>query len=771
MRGCLAAIRRIARSSARVKLSCRLVTNAPPPPTLGMPPPTGDARDTDAFVQLLHVGKVLRRRWPIVALTTGLSLAGAAVALQLLAPKWRASATIVLHAAGPQVFDKVKGVTEDSESRATSYQQYYQTQRAIMSSRAVAEDALQQLGLASDPAFLGVADIRDPEEQAAAAQAIDPVERLRETVRIEEIRNSRVVEISAVYPDAAVAADIANAVADAYVAFVQRGRSRLGSEAKDNIASEREKALARLRDAEQALETFKTDHAITSISLSDRQNVITQDILTLSARAKEAEAERIRLERMLGQAKALHEQGNLSASTLLLGERRDVFEQLRKEKLGAEAEFHAVDVEYGPKHEEHRKAKAKLDLVGQALDREGQELLDSLRARTEVARQIERDLQAALKRENDKALELGRLERTYRELEREAHVAADEYLLVARRDTEIAITNRVEDEGIEILDRATVPVDPVSPQRGLLLALALVGGLGLGSLLALSADLRDQRIRGLVDLERTLAPFGVPVLGQLPLLPPDSRLGIGNARAQRRQRDLYAHRFPQSLMAERCRGVRTSIAFVRGSSPAKTLMVTSPSSSEGKSATAINLALSFCQSGKRVLLIDADMRRPRLHQVFETPLPHEARGLATVLAGKATLDDAIAHLPDEAPENLWLLPCGSVPEHPAELLENGSVRRLLAELGARFEVIVIDTPPVLPVSDPLILAPQVDGVVIVSRCEQTTRGELQRTMSALLQADANVLGVVLNEVDARQERDGYGGYYTYAPRETGSAPG
>lgn len=736
-----------------------------------MPPPASDSRDTDAFVQLHHVGRVLRRRWPIVALSTGLGLAGAAVALQMLAPKWRASATIVLHASGPQVFDKVKGVSEDSESRVTSYQQYYQTQRAIMSSRAVAEDALQKLGLASDPEFLGVADIQDPEEQAAAAEAIDPVERLRETVRIEEVRNSRVVEISALYPDANVAADIANAVADAYVAFVQRGRSRLGSEAKDNISIERDKALTRLREAERALEAFKTEHAITSIALSDRQNVITQDVLTLSARAKEAEAERIRLDRLLGQAQALHARGNLSASALLPDERRDVFEQIRKEKLVAESEFRAIDVEYGPKHEEHRKAKGKLDLVDAALTREAQGLIDSLQARADAARLIERDLQAALKRENDKALELGRLERSYRELEREAQVTAEEYLLVARRDTEIAITNRVEDEGIDILDRATVPIDPVSPQRGMLLGLALVGGLGLGSLLALSADLRDQRIRGLVDLERTLAPFGVPVLGQLPLLPPDNRLGIGNARAQRRQRDLYAHRFPQSLMAERCRGVRTSIAFVRGSTPAKTLMVTSPSSSEGKSATAINLALSYCQSGKRVLLIDADMRRPRLHQVFETPLPHEAKGLATVLAGLTSPDDAITRVPEEAPDNLWVLPCGSVPEQPAELLENGSVRRLLADLSGRFDVVVVDTPPVLPVSDPLILAPQVDGVVVVSRCEQTTRGELQRTLSALLQADANVLGIVLNEVDARQERDGYGGYYTYAPREAGSAPG
>lgn len=744
-----------------------MAASAPPSPP--EPAPTeGHTKDGDPLVQLLAFVTTLRRRWVVVALSTMMSLCAAALALQILPPKWRASATVVLHASGSQVFDKVKGVAEDSESRVASYHEYYQTQRAIMSSRTVAEQALQTLGLASDPEFLGIADVDDPSERAALTQTIDPIERLRETVSIEEIRNSRVIEISALYPDPAIAAEIANAIADAYLEHVHRNRSKVGTEAKDNIASEREKAMARLRTAESGLEAFKNEHAITSISLSDRQNVITQDVLTLSSRAKEAEAERIRLDRLLGQAKGMRERGNLSASLLLPEERREVFEQMRKEKLLAESEFRAVDVEYGPKHEEHRKAKARLDLVTSAIEREASDLMDSLESRTEAASQIEGDLRKALARENDKALELGRLERRYRELEREAQVAADEYLLVARRDTEIAITNRVEDEGIEILDRATTPIEPVSPRRGMLLALALLGGLGLGALLALLIDMRDQRIRSLLDLERATTGLGVPVLGQLPLLPPDRRFGVGNARAQRRQRDLYAHLFPQSLMAERCRGLRTSIAFVRGSMPAKTLMVTSPSSSEGKSATSLNLAISICQAGKRVLLVDADMRRPRLHQVFSTPLQNDSVGLAALLCGTAATEEAISQAPQEGPESLWLLPCGALPENPAELLDNGRIRRLLAELGERFDVIVIDTPPVLPVADPLILASQVDGVIVVTRCEQTARNELGRTLAGLLQADANILGVVLNEVDARQEREGYGGYYTYNARQTGS---
>jgi len=207
------------------------------------------------------------------------------------------------------------------------------------------------------------------------------------------------------------------------------------------------------------------------------------------------------------------------------------------------------------------------------------------------------------------SLDLTMLEREYRELERDAKTADTTFTVVAQRDAEIGMTNRVEAEGVEILDRATRPREPIFPPKGLILAVALVGGLALGAVFALGVDLRDHRIRGLVDLERAIASFGVPVLAQLPLLPVDARLGLANTRAQRRQRDLHAFLYPQSLMAERCRGLRTSLTFVQGSTPCRTLMITSPSSSEGKSSTALNLAMSFCQSGKKVLLIDADVSR------------------------------------------------------------------------------------------------------------------------------------------------------------------
>jgi capsular exopolysaccharide synthesis family protein len=228
-------------------------------------------------------------------------------------------------------------------------------------------------------------------------------------------------------------------------------------------------------------------------------------------------------------------------------------------------------------------------------------------------------------------------------------------------------------------------------------------------------------------------------------------------------------------MAERCRGIRTSLTFALPAGDAQILLVTSPATGEGKSSTSINLAISYCLAKKRVALVDADMRRPRVHQVFPAPVDRSEVGLSAVLRGQATLDEAIQARVADGPEELSVLTCGEIPSNPAELLDGAAWRRVLAELRERFDVVIIDSPPLLPVSDPLIAATQVDGVILVARCGATTRSVLQRAVGMLRQTDTNVLGIVLNQVDPRAESRGYGygygygyksAYYTYGgPRQ------
>jgi len=721
---------------------------------------------TDALDAMLRLLGILGRRWLIIAVTTGLAVAAGVLAISLLRPYWRATATLVVNPGGAQVLDKIRGVAEEESGDRFAYKQYFETQREIITSRKVAESALAKLGLADDPTFLGTDNIRDPKQREQAEAAIDPVAQLQTMLTIEEVRGSRVMAVSAEYPDPEIARDIANEVARAYLAHITRRRSDTGSKAATDLDTELVSASAELQAAEQALEQFKREHKITSISLEDRQNLVAQGISTLTASAKAAQAARIEIEATFRQARQLHEEGSLAGASLLSSGERIIFDRMLAERLEAEREFNQVDLRYGPKHPQWRKAKRRVDLIDERIISESKGMIRTLEARYKAARESERELEAALERERDAAIELGKLEPAFRQLEREVQNASDTYAKLRSRSDEIGVSNRVEIPPVEVLDLATAPNRPVRPRKTLLLAIAAFAGLGLGAVFAVVIDLRDHRIRSVADLERALSGFGLPTLGQLPLLPADPALGVGNIRAQRRRRDLYTHLFPQSLMAERCRSIRTSLAFSLSTERPLVLLVTSPASAEGKSSTAMNLALSYCQAKKKVCLVDADMRRPRLHQVFAPPVGREDHGLATVLQGEHELDDALQGDLEGAPDNLSVLTCGRVPEHPAELLESPASRQVISGLRERFDVVIIDSPPALPVTDPLILSPRVDGVIMVARCRATTRTDIQRALTQLRQGDNNLLGVILNELDARDEGRRYSSeYYTYRPHE------
>lgn len=731
-----------------------------------MKAPTDSVGPHEAVTQLLRVLDVLRRRWLVWGTTTLALMIGAGLVLRFIPERFEASASLVLHQGGPEVLDKVQGLGEEKRNSEAAYDAYYQTQRAIMGSRAVAERALDRLGLLDDPRALRDAD----GPLFAAPPEADGVERLGRLISIEEVRGSRVVEITATHPDPQTARDLANSMAQAYLEHVRTSRRSVGQRAEDNLATERRAAAERLGAAEQALQQFKEGNRVTSTSLADRQNVITQDVLSLSAKAKQAEAEAIRRASVLSEARAHFDAGDVVAAMMVLAPGEPSFERLQAELVEARAAFRAADLEFGPKHAVHREAKERLRVAERDLRKQAQARLASLDSRVSASRGTQRGLERSLDRERARALALGGLERRHHELRRDAKTAEEEYLLIARRDTEVALTNRVESEGIELLDHATTPAIAAFPHRGVALAVGALAGFGLGLLLAFIIDARDHRLRDVADLERALSADPLPVLGQLPTLRSDPLLRrSADSRAQLRLRDLHVHRFPGSLMAERCRGIRTSLAFVHESLQHCCIMVTSPGASEGKSSVALSLAISLCQADKKVALIDADMRRPRLHGAFESLTEHPGGGLSALLRGQARLDEVIVtDLPD-APASLDLIPCGAVSDRPAELLDSAAFTRALAQLREQYDVVLIDTPPVLPVADPLIVARAVDGVLMVSRVRRTTAGAVQRTVSQLRRADARLLGIVLNEVDERGGSYAYG--YRYGQGGGASRPG
>jgi capsular exopolysaccharide synthesis family protein len=280
--------------------------------------------------------------------------------------------------------------------------------------------------------------------------------------------------------------------------------------------------------------------------------------------------------------------------------------------------------------------------------------------------------------------------------------------------------------------------------------LGLLGGFGLGYL----AEFTDKRFRTPDEIRKAL---GLPVIGHMPPLaeageiPEAAEPGHPPLGAS-----LIAYYRSRSPQAEAFRGVRTALYFGTAGQDHQVIQVTSPNQGDGKSTVAANLAVSVAQSGRRTLLVDADFRKPRVHKLFGLRAP---TGFASVIVGEASLDEAVVQ---SGVENLWLCPCGPKPKNPAELLTSPRFLEALKELRERFDIILIDTPPVLPVSDPSIVAPRVDGLLLVLRVGRGTRPAAVRTREVLAALGVNLLGVVVNAVDAY--RGGGKGDYGYGYR-------
>jgi polysaccharide biosynthesis transport protein len=235
---------------------------------------------------------------------------------------------------------------------------------------------------------------------------------------------------------------------------------------------------------------------------------------------------------------------------------------------------------------------------------------------------------------------------------------------------------------------------------------------------------------------------GVPFLGLVPMIPEPKEAGT---------RDLYVHHHPKSSIAECCRAIRTNVLFMSPERPLKTILVTSTAPQEGKSTSVINLGISMAQSGNRVVLVDTDMRRPRLHKAFQ--IPNDV-GVSTIVVGEGTLDGAIKNT--DVP-GLFVVPCGPVPPNPAELLHTQAFAKLLEDLGKRFDRIILDSPPIHPVADAIVLATQAEGVVLILKAGLTNRTLAKRAVRALRDVKAKVYGAILNSVDLEDPK--YGGYY------------
>jgi capsular exopolysaccharide synthesis family protein len=309
--------------------------------------------------------------------------------------------------------------------------------------------------------------------------------------------------------------------------------------------------------------------------------------------------------------------------------------------------------------------------------------------------------------------------------------------------------------GVVVASTAQVPTSPSSPKKVIDLVIGGVVGLILGFLMAFLFEALDDTVYDQDDLER-LAP-GVPVLGQIPM--------IGTWK-DKKSTFLVSVSDPTSVVTEAYRSLRTSLQFASYDEPVQVVLVTSPTATDGKTSTVSNLGVMFAMAGQSVVLLSADLRRPRLAQFFGMD---EQVGLTSVVIGEATLDEALQ--PMEGVPGMTLLGAGPIPPNPSELLGSKKMADVVQQLRDRFDVILIDSPPLLPVTDPVILARLADLSLLIVGAGQTKKAQLGRAFQQIAQSGSPRLGIVFNEV--RRESDNSYSYsysYSYKPRNNGNVP-
>ena len=697
----------------------------------------------------------LRKRWRIIALTALIVCAGGAL-WTYRAPKiYSATCTIIIDPSAPRVFNN--NVSEVVEMGSGSYWadlQFYQTQYKVIGSKDIAQKVAERLGLGADPNY--------PVPHAGVpGQVRDVVGAVMGQTSVKPVKDSRLAMITVEDRQPERAAQIANALANAYIEsnleYKLEGTNAASTFLGDQVVSVGEK----LKRAELAVYEYRRKHQLLDTSLDARQSLISQNVQAFTQKLAELRLRKLELESARKMIVATRDNVD-EEETLPEVRENPVVQQLRVTYVDLSKTLAELETSYGEKHPKIEALKSKLTKVRQEYVSEINKLLKSNENRYMALEDNEEALNKMLNREKHDAIELSKLEVEYRPLARETDDTLNLYKLITQRQKETGLSGLVRTNNVRVMDLAVPSSAPVKPRPVANLALALFVGLLLGFAAAIGAEALDNTIKSQEEVEAVL---GVPVLGMLPIMG-ERTMGKSSPEEQK-ERDLSVFHDLRSAAAEACRSIRTNLMFLSPDRPLKTFVVTSPGPEEGKTTTAINLAITMAQAGGRVLLVDTDLRRPRIHRAFGMK---NSIGISNAVVGEKTLDEVVFQT---VVPNLDVCPCGPLPPNPAELLHTRKFKDLMAEFGRRYDRVIFDSPPTSAVTDPVIVGHLADGVVLVVRAGHTTREAALFARRKLDDAKARLLGCIVNQVNPSDPYYNYyyrsyqyGGYY--GPREEGA---
>lgn len=727
-----------------------------------LPPPSSTPRpaapDDASNAELHELLRSLRRyAWLIVLFIVG--AVGVAVAVTSRQTRiYDATCTIEYDPNPPRPLgDQVQDVAEGI-SNFWSTREFFETQNHIIASRLVAERVVERLGLQHDRTFLD-----DPSAVPADWEGMSVTTAaliLQSRITVTGIDDTRLVTIHVRDANPERGALIANTIADVFIEKTVEDRMSSTVSSLEWLGTQLDSLREELTGSEEALHAFKQDHNILSVSLEDRQNLVAGQLEHFSVALDAARTERIGRRAALARLRALR---SADAEGMGAGfEDSPAVSALQASLRSSLAERETFALRYGPEHPSMRELDERIATVRAQMQAEIDSMIHAAEADVREATEIEAGLQAAIDEANRAGLEVNLLEIEYTQLVRTQENNEKLYGVVLERTTETDLTRMLRTTHVRIVDRALQPGEPVTPRVAVNLGVGAGAGVLLGLLIAVLLGRLDRRVKSPRDVEQQ----GLTLLGVVPAIAstdPGPYAPKGRRRGAQPtgdfNPDLVTHTHPMSSVAENCRTIRTNLMFA-GETPVRSLCVSSANPKEGKTTVTANLAISLAQSGKRVLVVDTDMRRPRVHRALGVS---GKRGLTSIIVGEAKLEDVVQ---DPGIPNLSVLACGPIPPNPAELLHREKFLAVIRETRDKYDMVLFDSPPLSAVSDAAVLAPQVDGMLIVVRANATTRDAIRLVLRQVRDVGARVVGGVLNGLDPRATGDrdyyyyyGRGSYY------------
>jgi len=712
---------------------------------------------------------ILKRKW-IIGTCTVIVLTLAVLSSMNKEPYYRASVRLSIQKQNASVvlFPNMAFPLYDPD--------YYQTQYTILRSRPLAERVIKKLRLGESPEFKAsprrkfnfdipgmvfsllkkLNPVRLFSTSSNAKGSIKPsnakdngispalVNAFIGRLGVSPMKDTKmVVDLSFTGRYPKIIAQIANAVGEEYINMTMEAKIEAAQKMMRKLNEQLAQQKKKVEGSEIGLQKYKEKENI--VSLEERQNIVVQRLSQLNALVTGVKTERIAIETRYKELKKLSNQPEMIESLPSILSNA-MIQQLKTDYVALQRRYSEASKKFGAKHPKMLELRSQIGLMKQKIALEVKKNVTSLMTEYKVAQSKEATLTEALESQKKEALELNRKAIEYKILERDAESNRQIYNILITKMKEADLSSDLKGADIRVIDPAQIPRSPIGPKRGFNILFAAFIGLGLGMAFAFFLEYIDTSMKTPEDIKR----IQIPYMGFIPTFQTNNQL------------ELIVQEDPKSLISEAYRTVRTGILF-SGSKPSpQFIQVTSAGPQEGKTITAANVATVMAQSGSRVLIMDCDMRKPRIHEIFEIP---NSRGLSDLLVNG---EEGFSFIKKTKVPNLDLIACGTIPANPSELLGSKRMQRFLTLLGEKYDRIIMDSPPVLAVTDSIVLSRLVEGIILVVGAGASSKNSVTRAVELLKEVNARICGAVLNNLNVDKERYYYSRYYYYDYGKYGS---